>query len=73
MRDETRDAVTRRGGTLIGDELFFRPGDYKTGYATVKCSPAAIRDIAGELNAPDYERVLTADEAAARIRRRRKP
>ena len=66
---EMRDAVRRadKGAHLIGDELLFKPGERKRGYATIECTDDdAARDyveaiVAQGLTA-QYERVLTADE-----------
>jgi hypothetical protein len=65
MRDAARSLAT--GVRLLGDELFFKPGDRKHGFATLDCADEdEARDFVEGLVAKglqaEYQRVLTADE-----------
>jgi hypothetical protein len=62
LRKETRDAVKDHDATLIGNELFFRPGKQSPGHGTVKANKQQMDDIKADLPGSSYEPVETADE-----------
>jgi hypothetical protein len=62
LKEKLQSAAKTNNARILGDEVFFKPDERDTGYATIECDERQIETIADELNAR-FEHVLTAEEA----------